>query len=516
MMRDSAPLARHKLMHTATIVVVIVVFYGIVFTTPMLRHISVGVDTVQKLLVEREPSVEETPGDATAVKSDYIAPLWSCSDTDRKKKLVFAHIFKTAGSTMRSLLRSYAEECNAGYVTVINCGAVNLESLRPGNNWEKDDEFRSIQHGTDCKLKTTIFRNNTEFNQAGHEGPMNTTYLGEANVDIVSGHVAIGVDHEWKDDKGKHVDVQYLTFFRESTHKFVSAVLYLRPKLTFEEAVVQIKAAARQRVESGDYLSDIANLMTPVQREEFRKKNVTLTPEEGANLMIQNLKEQNILVGIVERMSESLEMLQHVVDKDGELDSLFESYGKIPPGANETKEIKANKSRLSSSEVLAEVEKDEEFMKVLHEFVKWDKKVYDFALDMHIRQYEAMKQRLPTLPVQKLSTEEKSIPEAKHANDTAVDTLSSVVDIEATAQEQIDETESDFSVSPVDPTKATKQKVKEAESLSLLPKQDEKAAVDDFYPEIEPMWSCSDTDRKTKLSFVHIFKTAGQLLSAVD
>jgi hypothetical protein len=111
--------------------------------------------------------------------------------------------------------------------------------------------------------------------------------------------------------------------------------------------------------------------------------------EDTIHLMMKNLKENNVLVGIVERMSESLEMIQGVVDVDGELDSMFEYFGKRPPGTNVTKAIKANKSRLSSEAVLEELEKDEEFMKVMREFVKYDDIVYRFALDMHMRQYES-------------------------------------------------------------------------------------------------------------------------------
>lgn len=500
-MRDVAP-TRFKFIHTTMIVIVIVVFYGITFTTPMLRHISTGVDTVQKLLAERqsfvhgngqanEVKVSLTPQNNADDDDHYVAPMWSCKDTDRKKKLVFSHIFKTAGSSMRSLLRSYAKSCNAGYVTVINCGAVRLDSLDSGNNWIKDEKYRRPQHGTECKLKDTIFRNNTEIAQSGDLSPINTTYLEEANVDILSGHVSVGIDENWKDDQGQHVDVQYLTFFRESTHKFVSAVLYLRPKLSFEEAVAHVKETAKRRLEAGDYLSDIANMMTPVQRAEFRKKNITLSHEEGANLMIQNLKEKNILVGIVERMSESLEMLQHVLDKDGELDSMFEAYGKIPPGSTATKEIKANKSRLSSSEVLAEVEKDEDFMKnVMQEFVRWDAKVYQYALDMHMRQYEALQQRNPTV------TDKANAGKA--------------------ASLEVERVEQDEPSSPdgTDTDKITED-TEEIGSLSSVPKTEETTVVNilsqdaDFTPEIKPMWSCRDTDRTQKLSFVHIFKTAG-------
>lgn len=79
-----------------------------------------------------------------------------------------------------------------------------------------------------------------------------------------------------------------------------------------------------------------------------------------------------------------------MIDKDGELDSMFASYRKKPAGAAtpSKKEIRVNESHPSSKDVLEEMEKDEQFMKVFQEFVKYDEMVYRFALGMHLRQYE--------------------------------------------------------------------------------------------------------------------------------
>lgn len=378
---------------------------------------------------------------------------------------------------MRSLLNSYARQCNAGCVTVVNCGGASLDSIENGN-WGKGEELKSRFHGTQCKLKKTVFRNNTVEVHAGAgiDVPINNTYLREAQTDIISGHVSVGTDHSWKDDKGHHVDVQYLTFFRESKRKFVSAILYLRKEMTFEEAVARVKEAVKSRLAKGQYLTNVDSIMTPAQRDDFSKRDITLSPEQEANLMIQNLKEQNILVGIVERMSESLEMLQHVVDKDGELNDLFEKFGKIPPGANVTKQVIKNPSPLSSSEVLAEVEKDEEFMKTMREFVKWDEKVYKFALDMHTRQYEAFSKQKPAQRASNPKRAKRMVP-IKGSTDA----------------------------------ESVKKKTKKSKGPSI--KLYDEALVDISLPdgsiEVEPMWSCRDRDREKKLVFVHIFKTAG-------
>ena len=323
-------------------------------------------------IVETRPTLDDYKGE--------IEPMWSCKDTGRKKKLVFVHLFKTAGSTMRQLLRTYSETCNAGLNIVVRCAPVLPESIRTGK-WMRADKVQ-------CNLIQTIYRNNISIKKTG---PMNTTHLEESDADILAGHITMGTECDWKDESGKHVDVQYLAFFRESTHKYVSAVLFMNPTFSFHQAVARIRDQVPKHVKNGEYLDNSGYLITPAQIDEYR--NSTLLMEDNIRLMMKNLKENNVLVGIVERMSESLEMIQDIVDKDGELDSMFESFGKKPAGANATKEMKANKSKLSSEDVLAELEKDEEFMKVLREFVKYDDIVYRFALDMHMRQYESFRHR---------------------------------------------------------------------------------------------------------------------------
>lgn len=325
----------------------------------------------------------ETAESAIAITpklDDYrgdIKPMWSCKDSHRAKKLVFVHVFKTAGSSLRRLLRKYAKTCNAGLALAIRCAPVLPESIGTAN-WLRDDG-----KNVTCVLSQTTYRNNTV--DMTHR-PMNTKVLQDSNADILGG-ITLGTEYDWKDDKGDHVDVQYLTFFRESKRKYVSSVLYLHPDLTFDEAVARVKDQVFRNVKTGKYLDNSGYLVTPQQRKEHR--NVTLTAEQSAAFIMRNLKEKNVLIGIVEHMSESLEMLQRIVDQDGELDSMFEAYGKIPLGANKTKAFKANESRLSSEAVLAEVEKDEEFMKAFSEFVKYDSMIYRFAVDMHLRQYES-------------------------------------------------------------------------------------------------------------------------------
>lgn len=356
---------------------------------------------------------------------------------------------------MRGLLRDYAMKCNAGLAIVVNCAPVDPRSIE-GHNWVKKKAHSSRKHGTKCKLKNTVFRNNTLVNHSpgpGFDVPINTTYLKQSNIDILGGHITLGL---WQNP-----DMQYLSFFRESTRKVVSATVFMNPNLSgIEEAVELVKLKVRKAVQRSRYLDNSYYIITPEQ--QMKLANVRLTMEQKVNLMIQNMKEHKFLFGIVERMSESLEMLQYVVDKDGELDDLFELYGMIPPGKNKTEDIVMNKSKLSSSAVLAEVEKDEEFMEIFREYVKWDAKVYQFALEMHKRQYEEF-QRQTRMDARKDPP---------------------VVQVERVKIE--DNTSRAIVVNAVNTT----------------------PEIGDYSGKIEPMWRCSDKDRKKKLVFVHVFKTA--------
>jgi hypothetical protein len=88
-------------------------------------------------------------------------------------------------------------------------------------------------------------------------------------------------------------------------------------------------------------------------------------------------------------MPESLELMKHTMDRNHELKNMFEFFGMRDEHGNVQKQEK-NKSTLSSSDVLAELRKDAAFFAIFEEYVKYDDKIYNFGLELHKRQYEAM------------------------------------------------------------------------------------------------------------------------------
>jgi hypothetical protein len=208
-------------------------------------------------------------------------------------------------------------------------------------------------------------------------------------VDILAGSLPIGSAHTWKDDTGERVDVQYVTFVRDPIHKYVSGILFNHPRLQMNETVVLIKEAVAKAVKDGSYFDKYStSFIMPIQRAVFDKYGIQLTPEESANLAIKNLAYFDVMIGITERMAESLKMLQHVLDKDGALDQLFESFG------NKDAEDRVDeKGANPTAKVVAELENDADFMQTMREYVKFEEKIRQFALAMHLRQYESFQSR---------------------------------------------------------------------------------------------------------------------------
>ena len=50
----------------------------------------------------------------------------------------------------------------------------------------------------------------------------------------------------------------------------------------------------------------------------------------------------------------------------------------------------SQKKSISTGSVLEELNKDDEFMVVFREFVKYEQMIVDFAMDMHQKQYDAV------------------------------------------------------------------------------------------------------------------------------
>lgn len=163
------------------------------------------------------------------------------------------------------------------------------------------------------------------------------------------------------------------------------------------------------------------------------------TAEKKAEIVIQNLVDYDVLVGMTESMYESMQILRHVLlspsssqnetEEEGggnnhriiarrEVEEVFNRFtpaaatlainygnsttdaavGDIDGGDNErnnTSNVKGGINRntsangqLSTSSVMRELRKDEGFMRDFDEYVKYEAHITDFAREMHRLQYD--------------------------------------------------------------------------------------------------------------------------------
>jgi len=313
--------------------------------------------------------------------SRIIQPLWSCNRfknrTEKKAKLVFLHVYKTAGSSIRALLREYSKRCHTSTAIVTHCTYLTSQSLVGGGSWMNSLVLNSSNYNTinsSCILKDTVDR------QSYFSKPINSTvnssYILD-HVDILGGHFPLGVFTT-------NNNLRYFTFFRNSIDKFVSGNIFSSRKenLTKDSIVNQIKNEINNEIRQGSYFLKTANyLLTPFQ------KNLELDISAEAELIMKNIINYGILIGMVDRMSESLELLHYIIDNSNKVNKLFFQYGMRREGQQNKQK---NRSRsVSTLSVIQELKKDEKFYEKFLKYVKYDQMVNDFAREIHFLQYQA-------------------------------------------------------------------------------------------------------------------------------
>jgi len=316
--------------------------------------------------------------------SRIIQPLWSCNRfknrTEKKAKLVFLHVYKTAGSSIRALLREYSKRCHTSTAIVTHCTYLTSQSLVGGGSWMNSLVLNSSNYNTinsSCILKDTVDRH-SHFSKPINS-TVNSSYILD-HVDILGGHFPLlGV-------LATNNNLRYFTFFRNSVDKFVSGNIFSshkkKLKITKDSIVNQIKNEVNNEIRQGSYFLDTANyLLTPFQ------KNLELDISAKAELIMKNLISYGILIGMVDRMSESLELLHHIIDNSNKVNRLFFQYGMR---RKSRRHRQRNTSRsVSTLSVIQELKKDEKFYEKFLKYVKYDQMVNDFAREIHFLQYQA-------------------------------------------------------------------------------------------------------------------------------
>ena len=313
----------------------------------------------------------------------FESPGWSCSDQSitsgsPNHKLIFVHVFKTAGSSFRSFFRDYGMQCKKGVATIISCSNVSSQSMYfsdPDEPWVPD-----------CTVKELLNRSRKVIQK---QTQMKLSHL-QQHADVAIGHFPYGLHSNWKNTlTDEFIKPQYVTFFREPYSKYISGRLFVheKKKWTFDEAVSEIKRGIHEQKKEGIYNGYKKYLLTPEQREEGLKKNIS--EQKWVDIMKQNILDTHSIVGVIEEMPGSISLIQSVIDVDKTLTAKLN--GLVYPESSKNK-IAKNQSTLSTSKVVAKLKEDEETWIILTEILTYEFQLYDFAVKVHDLQVEALKQ----------------------------------------------------------------------------------------------------------------------------
>ena len=271
-------------------------------------------------------------------KSDpVLEPLWTCSSWHRDSKLIFLHVPRSAGSTIRSILLAYASHCKAAIAFVSHCIDLSSEHMNGDETWINGRGSWAV--GQDCWL-TFLANKSGDILMESHPQSIaprvSSDLLHNNGVSILSGQIPLGCELHWTPDvnivAGTPVKsrAMYVAFFRRPLDRFVSEFMLRLPgtgSVSIDEAVKllnQTVVAARSEGIFRDKLSGY--FITPEQKSMVENENIIWNPELRKNLTLINLSKSDIMFGIVERMPESLEMLQYLIDKDSEIPSLSRHF----------------------------------------------------------------------------------------------------------------------------------------------------------------------------------------------
>lgn len=288
----------------------------------------------------------------------------------------FVHIFKCSGSTIRDFFLRYADVCHRGWTLLIHCTDADPDSIESGKEWRR------------CMRKLAISRKDGRIVGGSSEEEQKVDSLKiQQGVDIFGGHFKIGIGNYLKNP------VQYLTFLREPMNKYVSSRIFVNRNMTKDWIMSKIKKDVIHERQLGKYYMRIDDyLLTPFETPAMKDASV----QEKALLVVGNLLKYNVVIGLTEAMGDSMEIYQHIFDPQKEMGRLFEQYGMIGEGSkmahNATSSTVRNKSLLSSSEMLAELQQDDDFFHQFVEYVKYEKWIYDVGMKMHQVQLEVTRQ----------------------------------------------------------------------------------------------------------------------------
>ena len=335
-----------------------------------------------------------------------LRPAWQCTQfpSDGKSqpstKFIVLQMFRSESSTLRAFFRAYTAVCGRSMALVSQCVDLGVEFMQGKDIWRSGKT--SPRAATDCWLTSAVDRqgNALSSNPEGMKDRVNTAFLQEHDFDILAGSLPLGSHESWLKDYSHEVRIQHIVMLRDPLEKFISHCLTLnkaKNDLTVEQAVALVNRTASAKLDSGTYFQSLCNyLITPQQRDWVYREFIEWTPEQMVNLALSNIFMHNILVGMADRLAETVQMLAFVLDKEHEVSNLVTYF-------SSTEKLKATKSftRMDNeyrTKAIAEaIRRDDMVSVTLGKFLQYEQEIYDAARKLHLKQYEWMQEDIKNM-----------------------------------------------------------------------------------------------------------------------
>jgi hypothetical protein len=337
-----------------------------------------------------------------------VEKLWTCSAANKssaesleilprtEKKLVFIHMTRSAGSTIRAFLRAYASLCSMGISMVGQCVDLGFEFMSENDVWSNGKG--SHLAGRQCTLNSAVTRDGRNPMVNGGISNVSTAILKKVEVDILAGSLPLGCLDNFSHSQRHPVDVQYVALFREPLSKFVSElILRLRTiyghqiELPIEKVVSIIEKYVDERIMSEHaslhYYDKYSNYMiTPKQKAWVENEDVEWTPERRVSLTLRNMYSKNVVVGIVDDMASTFDLLNFMLDGTNQISALFRFFRSEDNFGN------SNATRNFTTAVVDRITGNDALTSKLNEYLRYEYQIYEHALILHSKQLDWVQQ----------------------------------------------------------------------------------------------------------------------------
>jgi len=284
---------------------------------------------------------------------------------------------RSAGSSLRPFLKAWARHCGRSLVLLGQCVDVGMEETNVWRNVEA-----SPAASKDCWLQYAVHANGTVVNESPVpelRGRVNHDFL--RKMDAIGGHVSLETGSIF----GSNVN---LVMMREPLRKYVGERIVVTKAydLSDSEIAKRVYQKAREELEQGKYRDSYSSyLITPQQRQWADTENLQWTLAQRSSLSRKNILQLPVVMGIMDRMNESIELFARTLGEPGELDELVHFMNNPDIGS---KMHELRKSSARTNRIAQLLEADTEMLETMNRYLKYEHEIYEVANQLHLKQYE--------------------------------------------------------------------------------------------------------------------------------